>query len=162
MGAATSCEHENGVTAYLLTSLSTQFFIILHGWEFVGWTVHKVTKGRLGWVRVGSTGFHEVIGFNYRAPESGSASSETSATELLLARGYFHSSSFLRTLTYNTKNHTYQLPYKPREPQQGDVGFIATGPAYYPQYAQSSGGGSGSGSAPYSQSSYGPVSWSQY
>lgn len=149
MDAVTSCEYEDGVTGALLNLLRTQVFIILHRWGFVGWHVQKIDKGAFPWISLGSTGFHEIIGYDYREPDSGSSSNETVVRELRLARGIFHSQSFRRVIIYVADStHAYQLPYNPLHPQPGDEGYTAAGP--------------GTGQVTYAQASYSNVSYSQY
>ena len=65
----------------------------------------------------GRTGFHDVIGYNYRNPTDGSNS--TVVESLPLARGTFHDLAFRRILNY----HQYQLPYNPIDTQEGDEGY---------------------------------------
>ena len=104
---------------------STQFFIILHRWGAVGWHIHNIDRGsfndrNLNFER-GRTGFHEIIGYNYKDNKN---KTSTVVQDLPIARGRFLSPDFSRIVTYRPDaKHSYQLPYDPRDLQSGDDGF---------------------------------------
>ncbi|TAQ89904.1 hypothetical protein B7494_g1778 [Chlorociboria aeruginascens] len=110
MGAATSC--------------TSQAFIIFHRWGVVNWNVRRIDRGAFDGTNLrvdqGRTGFHEIIGYNYR--DSGGRL--TLVDSLPLARGSFLDQNFRRILTYQPDNrHSYSLPYNPPTPQRGDLSY---------------------------------------
>ena len=114
----------------------SQFFIALHRYSAVSWHVKKIDRGIFNRTNLvvteGRTGFHEIIGYNYKIPR---CHQPTVVESLPLARGTFHSQAFRRTLLYQANHHRYRIPYNPDTPEEGDEGYDDTHsqqPATYP------------------------------
>lgn len=100
----------------------SQFFTILHRWGLVGWHVYKIDRSFFNntnlVVREGETGFHNIIGYNYKNNPRG-GNYPTVVEPLPLARGTFADSNFRRILSYADNTSQYRLPYIPETPQEG-------------------------------------------